>query len=344
MDKKNNSYEKPILCDLVITENCMLKCKMCNMWQSKNDSNVLPVETWKGFIDSLADFVGDDARIQFVGGEPLLKNGILGLIRHAAKKRFSTTMTSNGYLLDKDMAMGLIDSGLGTLVLSLDSTKRETCDFLRGREGAYDRVMGAISFFDRFNSSMPRLHIVATIMQPNLDDILELTEWANRSRIISKISFQAVMQPFFTPFDNMWHKKEEFSFLWPKDSRKTSNILDALDDLKKKGYKITNPISQFKVFDSYFKEPEKFVKTSRCNLGHDSVTVNTQGQIFLCNSMDPIGSILEKVDFKDLWFSEKADKVRSDIRDCKHNCKLMINCFFEEEHVSGVATNLEGSK
>lgn len=326
-------------CDLVITENCMLRCRMCKMWQSKSDTDGLPVETWKGFIDSLADFVEGKAQVQFVGGEPLVKKGILELIKHATKRGFLTTMTSNGYLIDEKMVLHLIDSGLSTLVLSLDSIRKETHDFLRGVDSTYDKLMKAIFLLGKFNNNSLKIHIVTTIMQRNLDDILELTEWANRNQTINHISFQAVMQPFFTPFDNTWYKKREFSFLWPKDIAKVNYVLDRLIEFRKRGDKITNPIPQFNIFKSYFKEPDSFVKASRCNLGYNSITVNTSGKIFLCNSMEPIGDIKDGKGIEELWFSEKAEKVREGIRNCKYNCKLLINCFFEDEVQRQVQVN-----
>ena len=82
-----------------------------------------------------------------------------------------------------------------------------------------------------------------------------------------------------------------------------------------------------------FKNPEKFVRLSKCHLGYNSITVNTGGDIFLCNSMPPIGNIQDRKRFKDIWFSKKADDVRDTIRKCEHNCKLMINCFYEDENM-----------
>lgn len=339
MDRELNQYKKPAFCDLVITERCMLKCKMCNMWKSKTDSDELPVEIWKRFIDSFADFVESKAQVQFVGGEPLFKKGILDLVSYTANKGFSTTMTTNAHLIDEKMARNLAGSGLTTLVISLDSIKKETHDFLRGVEGTYDRLMKAIDFLSKFNGDSLKLHVVSTIMQPNLDDMLELVEWANKNRAIEHISFQAVMQPFYTTLDNMWYKREEFSFLWPADMRKVEYILDQLIDLKKKGYKITNPISQFNIFKSYFKNPDKFIRISRCNLGYNSLTVNTYGKIFLCNSMEPVGDIQEKKDISEFWFSEKTNQVRDKIRKCRDNCKLIVNCFFEEDFTSEEKNN-----
>ncbi len=331
INSEGDFNQKPSFCDLIITEKCLFKCKMCQMWQSKNETSVLDVLAWKRFISSFADFVDGKAQVQFVGGEPMLAEGILELIRHANKKGLFTTMTTNAYLIDAKVAKDIADSGLNTIVFSLDSMKQQTHDFLRGTEGAYGRLMMAIKLLGGAKNNSLRLHLVSTIMQPNLDDLLKLAEWVNLSKAVDNISFQALVQPFFTPTDDNWYNDQKYSFLWPKDIDKVDYILDRLTDLKNRGYKITNPAAQFKTFKAYFRNPERFVRGSRCNLGYNSISVNTAGKIFLCLSLEPIGSIYDNKDIKELWLSEKAVQVTQDIKNCKRNCKLMINCFFEEE-------------
>jgi MoaA/NifB/PqqE/SkfB family radical SAM enzyme len=301
------------------------------MWQSRKDGDTLEIDVWKRFIDSLEDFVGPQAQIQFVGGEPLLKEGVFDLINYAAQKGFTTTMTTNGYLINEEIAQKLIDSKLTSLVLSLESLNRQTHDFIRGREGVYDRAMSAIDLLHNRNNNSLSIHIVTIIMQPNLEDIPNLVEWVNKNQAIQHLSFQAVMQPFFTPLDDQWYEREEFSMLWPKDMSKVEQVLDKLVEYKQRGYKITNPVAQFDVFRAYFRYPQMFVK-KRCHLGYSSLTVNTQGKIFLCNSMESIGDIQEAKDMQELWSSKEAERVRKNIKNCTHNCKLMINCFFEEEN------------
>lgn len=322
---------KPSFCDLIITERCMLRCKMCHMWQSGPGAGEVGVSGWKAFIDSLADFVDGRAQIQFVGGEPLLKDGALEMIRHAADRGFSTTMTTNAYLINEELAGKIIGSGLHTLVFSLDSMDAKTHDSLRGREGVHRNAMQAIELFGRNKNWAPRIHIVATIMKPNLYDLHELVEWSSRCAVIDGISFQAVAQPFFTPADNLWYKSSGFSFLWPEDVAEVDRVMDALIAQKRNGRKIINQPAQLNAFRDYFRNPERFVRATRCHLGYDALSVNTQGNIFLCLSLEPIGRIQDGIPLRELWFSQQAHKVRQKIKDCQRNCKLMLNCFFEEE-------------
>ncbi len=304
---------------------------MCHMWQSKSDSGGPAMRDWERFIDSFSDFVGGKAQIQFVGGEPLMQKGLRSLIKRAASKGFSTTMTTNGYAIDAPMAREIVDAGLSTLVFSLDGMKKETHDFLRGVPGTYARVMNAIDLLGRIRNDSLKIHIVTTIMRQNLDELLGLADWVNQSDVVDNISFQAVTQPFFTPEEHEWYRNEKFSFLWPEDTEKATCVLSGLAELKNKGHKITNPVPQFKVFESYFKHPERFVKNTKCNLGYNSLSVNTAGKIFLCLSMEPIGDIRDGKSVEELWLSEQVRRVREKISHCKDNCKSMINCFFEEE-------------
>jgi MoaA/NifB/PqqE/SkfB family radical SAM enzyme len=325
---------RPGFLDLVVTEDCMLRCKMCKMWEGKNVFPHIPTQIWEDFIDSFARLTGGDAQIQFVGGEPLLKPGILDLISHAASKGFRTTMTTNGYLIDQQMAEKIVNSGLQTIVFSLDGAISETHDFLRGKPGVHERVMRALANFSAIGHDGLSVRIVTTIMQPNLKELVRIAQWAQENSVIQGISFQAVMQPFATPDNAQWYRQEESSFLWPNDRAEVDAELDKLIAFKQAGYKITNPEGQFGVFKAYFRQPEQFVKVTQCNLGYNSLSVNTHGDIYLCFALPPLGNIRDKPEMSALWVSAAAREVRQQIKKCNRNCKLMINCFFEEEKKS----------
>ncbi len=75
------SYEKNLLqtgnprfCDIVITNRCFLKCKMCKSWQCGPQSNELTFEEAKKFVQSLSEFVKEPLEINVMGGEPLWKD------------------------------------------------------------------------------------------------------------------------------------------------------------------------------------------------------------------------------------------------------------------------------
>ena len=317
----------PLNYHLVLSERCFLKCKMCHMWKSSENLEELPASLWKDFISSLRRDVGEEAQIHFVGGEPLMKDNILDIIRFSSECGFKPFMTTNAFLIDRKKTIEIRESGLDTLIVSLDSLNHETHDYLRGAKGVYKKVMEAVGYFSDICLTSPKIHINATIMSVNINYLIDLVKWVDNHKRISFISFQAVMQPFFNPIDDYWYKNHEFSFLWPDDVKQVSLVIDELIRLKKAGSKITNSVLQLEAFKSYLLFPDSFVKKGVCNLGYDSLTVNSHGDMFLCVEKEPLGNI--RNDFiRDVWISEKTIKIRQQIRTCKKNCKSIINCFF----------------
>jgi len=322
--------KRPQCCDLILLENCMLRCRMCSMWQCRNDVNHVPAYYYQSFIDSLYNYFGShDMQMQFVGGEPLLKPGIIDLIADASCKGFFTSMTTNGFLLNRKKAYQLIETKMSSIALSLDSLRPEVHDFLRGRKGLFKRVMKALKFLMRYRYPEQSVCIVVTIMEPNLDDLIPLADWAQSIDDIAAISFQAVVQPFYTEDNSDWYTKERFRFLWPTDSVKVNSVIDGLIERKEKKYKIGNSSNQLHLFKRYFEYPEQFVKKGGCHLGYNSLSVNSTGDIYLCFDQEPIGNIMRH-GIDEVWESPHADKVRARIKGCTQNCKLMMNCFSEE--------------
>ena len=326
MLKLENKIKK---CDLVVTENCMLSCKMCHMWKHKNNDEQISLEDYCRFFDSLRDCSGKGVQLQFIGGEPLLKKDVLKLVGHASRDGFNTTMTTNGFLVDENMSKMIRDCGLNTLGFSLESINNEKHDFLRGIKGVHEKVTKALDYFTKYPS--PDIFIATIINEYNLDDLVNLAEWVNKNKRVNFIYYQALMQPFGMQENENWYNLDECKSLWPKDLKKVEDILDRLIYLKSKGYMINNHPGQLEAFKSYFRNPLTFIKKrEKCNIGNDAITVLPNGNIFLCLAKKPIGNI-KKDRIEDIWFSSGTQDVRDEIANCKNNCKLVINCFFEEE-------------
>lgn len=323
------TYKKPKTCLLTVTNSCVLQCKMCNLWQLDTAENEINIADCKEFIDSLSQFGPEPIEVHLIGGESLIKKDILELIRHIAERGYRTVITSSGYTIDERMAKALLDSGLSMLNLSLDSLEAPIHNSLRGRQDCFMRVMDAMRYCARSKKDGFKIGINTVISACNLDTIIELAEWVNNNKDLDSIYFMAVMRPFGAPIDWQWYKKKEYGFLWPKDTAKLDSVIDALIELKQKKYKIENPVGQFEDFRLYFHSPDKFIKDRKCSLTHHAINVNALGDIYLCFFMDKLGNI--KTDnVIQLWNSDKALEVRNQMRACKNNCELVVNCYYGE--------------
>lgn len=124
----NNDYERPVYGSFKLLHQCNLRCPFCNVW---NDP-IKPLDTKGVFkvIDRLSD--STITVLSLEGGEPLLRNDLLDIIKHAHDRSFYLFTTTNGILLDKaplkefakylDFLHISIDEGHGNLFL-LDKLK-----------------------------------------------------------------------------------------------------------------------------------------------------------------------------------------------------------------------------
>ena len=140
---------RPIAAGLNITDNCNMRCVMCNSWRS-HSADELTTDEWKQIITQLRDagvrFVG------FAGGEPLLRKDLSELVRHAKACGLRAELTTSGYLLDEGRAEALFAAGLGSVVISVDGVGPQY-EAIRGREWA--RVERACEILARGFRDMP---------------------------------------------------------------------------------------------------------------------------------------------------------------------------------------------
>jgi MoaA/NifB/PqqE/SkfB family radical SAM enzyme len=299
------------------------------MWKANDEPNEVSTEEWKHFITTLEGMLDNQQELVFSGGEPLLRKDIFDLIQFGTEKGFKTLMPSNGYMIDEHVAKCLADAGLREIFISLDSTNPKTHDFLRGVEGAHERVMRA---FDNLHKHCPelRIGIICVISGINYCEIIDLVKWVKKTQFLSGVYFQAIAKPFFVPLDDNWHKNSQYEFLWPKDITAIHSVLDNLIKLRKEDYPIHNFPLQLEIFKTYFENPSKRARKATCYLGDYVININPPGDISLCCFMEPIGNI-KKDDIHKLWYSELASQIRAKMHNCDINCNNMVNCFFKEE-------------
>jgi len=338
LEKNKNAKVKPDIakpgfCCIGIVDTCMLKCQMCQKWKEDVGTagiSLPTTEQWKVFIKQLRDVVDAGFEIDFGGGEALMKEDIFELISYTKGLGFKTTIASNGFLIDEEMAKRIASSGLDSIILSLDSLVPEIHDSMRGVKGVAQRALNAIGYI-RHSSKAIHIGICSIIMEQTLDGLLHLAEWVNNNReMTNSILFMAAMQPNNTELDEQWYKNE-YNYFWPKDTKKTNEIIDELIRRRKLGHWIGNSVVQLEAFKSYFSNPSRFVKKSPCNLDR-ALHVSSIGDIFLCFRYALLGNIKNGDDIRKIWYSEEAESVRNEIRKCQDNCHFLLNCFFEGDY------------
>jgi len=108
---------------LSVTDLCNLKCQYCMPADGvvkKSHNEILRMESYVKFVNAMTRLGVNKVRL--TGGEPLVRNGILDLVKAIGKMSAvkDLSMTTNGVLL-KEYAFKLKDAGLNRINISLDT-------------------------------------------------------------------------------------------------------------------------------------------------------------------------------------------------------------------------------
>jgi len=333
MNEENFRIGMPLFCDLIVSHNCFFKCKMCMDWKSPSN---LPLQTFdecKRFIDGLSEFIDYRLDINIMGGEPFMIDWLLPLCDYIHSKGFNSIVSTNGYLIDEEMAKKIADSNLGVLAISLDGMVAGTHDSIRGKEGAYEQVVKALGYLSKYNKGQKNVTILTLILKQNLKELTKIVNWAKDQKVVDTVSFLALLDSGLAQNKQGWFRQPEYANLWPQDKEELIKVMDALIDLKKSGHKINNPFSQLEAFKDYYNDPEKFLQETEYCIHDYIIDLDPNGEIFL--SGHRLGSIKDRISVESLWFSEEANKIRRyiDLNGCDSSRSCMINfiCAFKQD-------------
>ncbi len=123
------------------TSRCNLKCMHCYADAGAKKAGELTNQEAMEFIDDLASI--NVPVLLLSGGEPMLREDIIELIAYAKSKRMHVSLSTNGTLIDGEIAEKLAEVGVDYVGVSLDGAE-ETNDRFRGLKGAFKRALKGI--------------------------------------------------------------------------------------------------------------------------------------------------------------------------------------------------------
>ena len=130
----------PTTATLAITHRCQCRCEHCSAAGfMRSERPEVPPERMFRLIEE-AQQLGVVTMI-FVGGEPLLHPHIYDYIKHVDYNESRPMIFTNGLLLTEDRVQKLLDAGLYSLFISIDSPDPEEHDRLRGVKGCWQRAV-----------------------------------------------------------------------------------------------------------------------------------------------------------------------------------------------------------
>jgi cyclic pyranopterin phosphate synthase len=130
-----------------ITDRCNYKCVYCRTGEVGAQYPELSIPEYLRLISVFVSL--GITKIRLTGGEPLLRRGLLDLVRELAKlrtidgERLDLALTTNGHLLD-GLAHPLKAAGLNRITVSMDAVDAPTFESITRIPGSFDAVLSGI--------------------------------------------------------------------------------------------------------------------------------------------------------------------------------------------------------
>ncbi|HBR14564.1 MAG TPA: hypothetical protein DD723_03340 [Candidatus Omnitrophica bacterium] len=137
----------PWLIEFSVTYRCQASCKHCsvsNYFPEANKSKELSTEKVKDILKQAVTL--GIPKIDFFGGEPLLRADIIELVTYGEGLGLYTSITTNAWQLTYERVKQLKKAGISCINVSIDSPQAEEHDRSRGVKGMHQRAVEGITY------------------------------------------------------------------------------------------------------------------------------------------------------------------------------------------------------
>lgn len=159
-----------------VSRRCNIACRYCGSECTRRErENELTTQQWLSIIDQVAeDFNPRRVMVAVTGGEPLYREDIFEIFARLRDRGFPYGMVCNSTLLDAARAKKLVECGIRSISLSLDSIP-EVNDAVRAK-GCSAATVKAI---ENLRSAGYRgiLEALSTITKPCIPHLADMQKW-----------------------------------------------------------------------------------------------------------------------------------------------------------------------
>lgn len=290
---------------IITTYRCQMRCKMCNIWKNPTDKNkeITPKD-----LEMLPNF----KFVNITGGEPLLRDDLEEIVEVMFKKAPRIVISTSGYHYEKILKLAKRFPKIGIRV-SLEGLSK-TNNYLRGREDCFDR--GLKTLLGLKEMGIKDIGFGITVSDENSQDMIWLYKLA-KSMGFEFATATLHNSYYFHKDDNILKNKQQ--------------IRTDFEELIRLLLKENHPKSWFRAFFNLglinYVEGQK--RMLPCEAGTVNFFVDPYGEVYPCNGLEDkywkesMGNIKEEKDFKKIWYSKQAEKVRALVRKCPKNCWMV---------------------
>ncbi|MCF3948815.1 pyrroloquinoline quinone biosynthesis protein PqqE [Acidiphilium sp. AL] len=162
--------EPPLAMLMELTHRCPLKCPYCsNPLALDRARDELDTATWKRVISEAASL--GVLQVHFSGGEPMVRNDLPDLVRHARAEGLYTNLITSAVLLNASRMAVLAEAGLDHVQISFQGAEQKIADHVAGFRDAHAKKLAAVR---RVREAGLALTLNAVMHRQNLRQLTEM--------------------------------------------------------------------------------------------------------------------------------------------------------------------------
>lgn len=221
------SKHNPITAQIEPTLRCNLACTMCVRTELGVPLGEMSFETFKSVIDKLDTIV----KIHLQGqGEPFLAKDLFQMIDYAASKGIVVNLTSNATLFTEKIVEKICQSQINKMILSVDSTEKETYESIR-KLARFDVVVAGIKRLTakrKETSAKFKLAIAAVVMKKNMHEIPKFVKFASELGV-EQLEFQDLQEKddYLEKYEKTGFSKDEVVVSYKEQIKKLISVARA---------------------------------------------------------------------------------------------------------------------
>jgi radical SAM protein with 4Fe4S-binding SPASM domain len=137
----------PRIVEIIITNICNLRCKMCDRYRWIKDNRErlreIPLEKMQDLFSEFKEI--GVKRVPLSGGEPLQRSDFIEIVESISRNGMDVTVVNNGTFMTRPAARALAEAG-ATMIFSLEGSVPEIHDKSRGVVGTWEKTIRGIKY------------------------------------------------------------------------------------------------------------------------------------------------------------------------------------------------------
>jgi len=296
--QKNILWGRPAILTIEPTNLCNLRCPLCTTGngEMQRPAGKMSPETFNNILQKM----GDDIffLLLYHQGEPYINTNFPDFVKLAKKKNIYCTTSTNGHYFTDENIHATIDSGLDSMIISLDGVDQDSYEKYR-LNGNFEKVIKGLQRFVQIknerNTKMPLLALQFLVMKHNENQIGQV------KKLAKEIGLDRLL------IKNIEVRSLNEARAWLPQNKKYSryNLSETSFNVKNSGKK-------------------------SCSRPWLSTLINWDGSVVPCcfdkNGQFEMGNINSESSFKEIWTNRSFRDFRKQLVSDRKQIEMCRNC------------------